>query len=120
MGLLEFFMGVLRVVLTGGVFAASLHYMEGRRALQGLASAAGCLAGSWVACLLSDGLLYGVVGFSRRPVLELLAGMAMAALLASACSGARVLLAAKKRQAARPGRRIAVAGVRSQRLNRAA
>ena len=31
-----------------------------------------------------------------------------------------ILLAAKKRQAARPGRRIAVAGVRSQRPNRAA
>ena len=122
MELFELLLGIVRILLTGAAFAAALRYMEGRRVLRGIPSAAGCLTGGGVACLLSDGLLYGVAGFSSRPFLGLLAGIAMAALVAAACSGARVLLAGKKRQTVRlrSKRRVLSGGVRAGGLNRAA
>ncbi len=122
----EILFGLSRTLLAGGVFAVALHYMEGRRILRGICQATGCAAMGLCMNLLSDWLLYRVVGFLRHPLLALLAGFALAALAAAAVSAAGCLAAVirKQRLARRKVRRerrsLPLPEVRRRRLTRAA
>ena len=73
---LEIFGWLIRALFSGIVFAGALHYMEGKRILRGT---------------VSDGLLYGLAGFSRQGAAGVFAGLAMAALMAASFSAAGCL-----------------------------
>ena len=88
---LEIFGWLIRALFSGIVFAGALHYMEGKRILRGTVSVLFCGAAGMLANLVSDGLLYGLAGFSRQGAAGVFAGLAMAALMAASFSAAGCL-----------------------------
>ena len=88
---LEFFGWLIRALFSGIVFAGALHYMEGKRILRGTVSVLFCGVAGMLANLVSDGLLYGLAGFSRQGAAGVFAGLAMAALMAASFSAAGCL-----------------------------
>ena len=120
---MEMLILMLRVLLAGGVFAASLTYMEKRRILRGWVAAVFCGISGLAANLLSDALLYRGAGFSSHPFLAVLAALAMAALLASAVSALGCLLRAvcfRNLKVSRRKRKGFSSAIPQQRVGRAA